>query len=124
MVPLDAQQEDQELAQRTRHAQRLQRRVFKAREIQRQRNPNGLPNHRLEGQNLSDLTRLCSEGRKWLRRASMQLELSARAHHRILRMARTSADLQERKSVEIPDLVEALSLHRGQPELFKGLVEL
>jgi magnesium chelatase family protein len=124
MVPLDAEQEDQELVQRTRLAQRLQRRVFKAREIQRQRNPNGMPNHRLDGQNLSDLTRLCSEGRKWLRQASIRLELSARAHHRILRMARTCADLREQKSVEIPDLVEALSLHRGQPHLCEGLDEL
>lgn len=95
--------------QRMGQAHALRRQVLQAREVQRQRNPGGKPNHRLEGDALHDLSGLSSEGRKLLTTAAHQFEFSARTHQRILRMARTSADLNGRKNIALPDLVEAIA---------------
>ena len=43
-----------------------------------------------------------------LRKAVNQLQLSARAYHRIIKIARTIADLAGSESIEIPHLAEAI----------------
>jgi len=97
-------------------ARALRNQVLKARAIQRQRNPNGETNHRLSGDALHDIATLCSDGRALLTAAAQQLEFSARAHQRILRMARTSADLNSRSQIALPDLVEAIAFRRAGAE--------
>ena len=47
-----------------------------------------------------------------LHQASAQLRLSARAYHRILRLARTIADLAGREGIEQPHLMEAIGYRR------------
>jgi magnesium chelatase family protein len=42
-----------------------------------------------------------------------RLALSARAAHRVLRVARTLADLAGREAIESADLAEALQLRQG-----------
>ncbi len=51
---------------------------------------------------------LDDEGRTLVRQAMQQLQLSARAFHRILKLARTIADLAGEPDLRLPHLAEAL----------------
>jgi predicted ATPase with chaperone activity len=44
----------------------------------------------------------------YLRAAAQRLQLSARAFHRVLKLARTIADLAEAETIAAPQLAEAL----------------
>lgn len=55
-------------------------------------------------------------GRGLMRAAMHQLNLSARAYHRILKLARTIADLAGSATIEAPHLAEALQYRRRQGE--------
>jgi len=48
------------------------------------------------------------EGKSLLRAAMQQLQMSARAYHRILKVARTIADLAGCERIETPYLAEAI----------------
>ena len=52
--------------------------------------------------------RLDAAGEGLMRAAMRQLHLSARAYHRVLKLARTIADLAEREAIEAAHLAEAL----------------
>jgi magnesium chelatase family protein len=52
--------------------------------------------------------RLQEEGQNLMRAAMTQLNLSARAYHRILKLARTIADLAGSEEIQSPHLAEAL----------------
>jgi magnesium chelatase family protein len=52
--------------------------------------------------------KLQDEGQSLMRAAMSQLNLSARAYHRILKLARTIADLAGREDIQSVHLVEAL----------------
>jgi magnesium chelatase family protein len=58
---------------------------------------------------------LTSSGRQFLVDAAERLELSARGFHRVLRVARTIADLGLRERVKPDDLAEALCYRSGTP---------
>jgi magnesium chelatase family protein len=51
---------------------------------------------------------LCCEGRALLEAAHARLGLSARAHVRVLRVARTIADLDGRERIASMDIAEAI----------------
>ena len=53
-----------------------------------------------------------AEGRKLLHRAMEQLSLSARAYHRILKLARTIADLEGSKPICAPHISEAIGYRK------------
>ena len=55
-------------------------------------------------------------GRGLIKAAMRQLGLSARAYHRILKLARTIADLAGAEGIEAPHLAEALQYRRRQGE--------
>jgi magnesium chelatase family protein len=57
---------------------------------------------------------LDESGKQLLRSAMQQLQLSARAYHRILKLARTIADLAESERIETPHLAEAIQ-YRPRP---------
>lgn len=85
-------------------------RVRQAREAQLRRQ--GVSNGRL---GLSEVTRHCipdDRGRAVLELAVERLGLSARAYHRVLRIARTIADLAEAERASMEHVAEALSLRR------------
>ncbi len=96
-------------------------RVRKAREIQKARYSGlGLENVTTNAQApsrvLEEVARPDSEGMKLLADAAETLGLSARGFHRILRTARTLADLQGVQSVGRPHVAEALA-YRGEPAM-------
>ena len=69
-------------------------------------------NARLSGKTLEKHAHLPKEAREFLTHAISKLQLSARAYHRILRVARTIADLAHHETLEISHLTEALSYRR------------
>jgi magnesium chelatase family protein len=85
--------------------------VQKARDAQRQRF--GTENHRVNARMTSrQLRKFCvldEECRTLLRTAMEELGLSARAHDRVLRMARTIADLEGAADIQLPHLSEAIN---------------
>ncbi|HET6617478.1 MAG TPA: YifB family Mg chelatase-like AAA ATPase [Gemmatimonadota bacterium] len=79
----------------------------------------GRPNAALVPGRAANWARLTSDGRRLLEGAHARLGLSARAHVRILRVARTIADLEERETIDPRDIAEAVqyrALDRPQEE--------
>ena len=52
-------------------------------------------------------------GAALLKQAMARLSLSARGYHRILKVARTLADMAGEKQVSSPDIAEAIQYRRG-----------
>ena len=88
----------------------IRKRVGQA--LQRQKERQGQPNARLSVDALSRHVVLDDSSQDMLFRAATRFSLSARAVHRILRVARTVADLRGDACVSLADLAEALS-YRG-----------
>jgi magnesium chelatase family protein len=82
-------------------------RVISARGIQLLRQ--GCRNADVAGRSVLEVARLDAAGRRLLERASERYALSARGAHRVLRTARTIADLESADSVSTGHLSEALS---------------
>lgn len=93
----------------------VRERVERAREVQRRRS--GKTNAQLTQAEMSETCRLEARDQRLLERAVESLQLSARSMHRILRVARTIADLAERDAIGSQHLTEAL----GYRQLDRGL---
>ena len=89
----------------------IRARVVAAR--QRQQDRDGVLNARLHGRKLRAVTSLDGGARKLLDAALTKLSLSARGHDRVLRVARTIADLDGSATVNAEHLAEALQF-RGE----------
>ncbi|MBL9047470.1 MAG: ATP-binding protein, partial [Tabrizicola sp.] len=63
----------------------------------------------LEGKTLEDHATPDSEGRALIARVAERMGLSARGYHRVLRVARTIADLDGSADVRKPHIAEAVS---------------
>ena len=83
----------------------VRHRVEAARARQRER---GTWNASLVPQRSAACLRLCREGRRLLEMAHARLGLSGRAHVRVLRVARTIADLAGRDAIQPMDIAEAV----------------
>jgi magnesium chelatase family protein len=93
----------------------IRARVVRAREQQLKRSADSaVPlNSRLRGRALRHLARPDSEGRELLSDAVQRLALSGRAHDRVLRVARTIADLAGRETVRSEHVAEAIHYRLG-----------
>ncbi|TVS05419.1 MAG: ATP-binding protein [Rhodobacteraceae bacterium] len=74
-----------------------------------------------EGALLEEIATPDDEGRKLLTQAAERFGLSARGYHRLLRVARTIADLDQSASVRAPHMAEAISYRlMAAPEAVAG----
>ncbi len=87
-------------------------RVARARAVQAARfaqAPGVRVNAEAEGALLEEIAAPDAEGRALMMRAAERIGLTARGYHRILRVARTIADLDGSEAVRVPHLAEAIS---------------
>lgn len=95
-------------AQPAEASAQVRQRVILARDRQRARRPDGTLNAALTGSQLRGDAALEPDSRTLLEQAADRLHLSGRAVHRVLRVARTIADLAGAPSVDAGHLAEAL----------------
>ncbi len=103
--PLSAQ--DLQTQQRSEDSATVRSRVLAAYEQQITRQ--GFTNQHLSPQQLEQYAALSLDSQKMLAMAQQRLNLSARAYHRVLRVARTIADLAQSELITSSHLSEALS---------------
>ncbi|WP_332675452.1 YifB family Mg chelatase-like AAA ATPase [Aromatoleum sp.] len=89
----------------------VRERVERVRAVQRDRQ--GEPNSRLAAGRIDALCAPDNEGRALLSHAIARLNLSARGYHRVLKVARTIADLAGAERVGAAHLAEAIQYRRG-----------
>ncbi len=113
-------QADMMQAQQAEPSSVIRARVMAAREVQRDRFK-GAPgvhcNAQMRARDVRDHCRLEATGTELLRLAIAQLGLSARSYDRILKVARTIADLEASAAIEAPHVAEAIqyrTLDRGK----------
>lgn len=95
----------------------IRKRVTKAREkqLKRFKNIDGIiTNSEMQNQHIKKFCPLREKEITLLRQAVDSLRLSARAFHRIIKIARTIADLDDSDSIEIPHLAEAIQYRQKQ----------
>ena len=92
--------------------EQIRKRISKAREIQESRfKKNNLDiktNSEMSSKNLVNLINLNKEVKDLLDQSAKKLDLSARAYHRIVKIARTIADLENSKEILTPHILEAI----------------
>lgn len=96
----------------------IQQRVMAARECQLKRS--GKTNANLSGSELNQHCRLTSDDQVFLETAVTKLGLSIRSYHRILKVSRTIADLEQQENIGKNHLAEAMS-YRALERLIKRL---
>jgi len=96
-------------------------RVLAARQRQYKRLGAGRVNARMSTEEIERYARPDSEGAKLLDAAMNRFSLSARSYHRILKVARTIADLSAAETVQSGHIAEALQ-YRGE-DLFESMTQ-
>lgn len=91
-------------------SEEIKARVDKARKIQIERYKENkiFSNSELTPALIEKYCKLDSRGKQILENAFNKLKLSARAYNRILKVARTIADLDESKNIEVKHIAEAI----------------
>lgn len=84
---------------------------------QRQSARQGCPNSRLAPRDIDHLCRPDSAGGRLLEQAINRMKLSARAYHRVLKVARTIADLDGAEQPGPGHIAEAIQYRRGLDEI-------
>jgi len=88
----------------------IRQRVINARNIAITRS--GKANSKLTAAEVKQICTLTEQGHQLLEQAMNTFGLSHRAYHRILKLARTIADLAESEQIQIPHLSEAISYRK------------
>jgi magnesium chelatase family protein len=104
-APVDAQAETSE---------QVRSRVIKARHHQQERS--GKSNAHLSPKEIARHCAPSAEAAKLLEAATQRLGLSARAYHRVLKVARTIADLADAEQINAPHVAEAIRFRQFDRE--------
>jgi len=89
------------------NSQQIRQRVYQAYHRQQKRGPRS--NAELTTKEVEIFCLLKTQEKLLLAKAMEKLKLSARAYHRILKLARTIADIENSDGIEMPHLTEAIS---------------
>lgn len=109
-----------ESSEKVETSEQIRKRVNNARKIQLERyKENGIySNCELTPKLIEKWCKLDKEGKSLLEKSFKKLGLSARAYGRILKVARTIADLEESKKIRVNHLAEAIQ-YRSLDRLIK-----
>lgn len=91
-----------------RTAELLKEKISKARKHQEERFHSTLTNARMTNQDIKQLAHLTKEAKTLLDMAAKNLSLSARSYFRVIKVARTIADLDDTTNIELSHVTEAL----------------
>ena len=90
----------------------IKERVIKAREVQKKRFTEAKrkikTNSEMEAKDINKIADLEKDAKEILNTSAKKLDLSARAYHRIIKLARTIADLEGSKTIKSAHILEAL----------------
>lgn len=91
---------------------KIRERISKARAMQKERF-SGLrrkikTNTEMNSKDISNLIDLSKEVKDILDKSAVKLGLSARAYHRVIKLARTIADLENSREIELAHILEAI----------------
>lgn len=103
---------DMDSVEKGEKSELIRERVMNARQIQQERfeeAPKVHANAQMSSKQLQIYCQLSTEGRQLLKNAMERLSLSARAYDRILKVARTIADLSSSEKIENDHLAEAIN---------------
>jgi len=98
----------------------IRKRVQTARDIQNHRFTHSIDIVSNADMRIGEVRQFCQlqpEGQSLMRAATSQLNSSARAYHRILKLSRTIADLAGSEEIQSPHLAEALQY---RPKIMMG----
>ena len=98
----------------------IRSRVEQARKIQRERfaDENIRCNGEMSGRHIREFCRLGREEEAFMKEIFEKLDLSARMHDRILKVARTTADLAGEEEIRLSDLCEAVSYVKSRDKFW------
>ena len=104
------------------NSEKIKNRVNKARKIQHERyiNDNIYSNSQLTPKLIEKYCTLDKQGKKILEMAFEKMGLSARAYGRILKVARTIADLDEKESIQTTHIAEAIQYRSLDKKYWKN----
>lgn len=98
--------------QQIKNNPKIRARISAARAIQKERFANLKrkikTNSEMNSKDISNLIELSKEVKDILDKSAVKLDLSARAYHRVIKLARTIADLEKKAQIELPHILEAL----------------
>lgn len=98
-----------------RTSKEIQKQVIEAREIQYKRNgilQKGAKNSDIKAKHINALIELTQNAQTILNQGVEKLSLSPRAYHRVLRLARTIADLEKSEKINEAHILEALQFRQ------------
>lgn len=96
-------------------------RVLRTRKIQEKRfrlDPGTRCNAQMSSEHTRDYCRLSDEAQSLIKSSFKQFRLSARAHYKVLKLARTIADMANCEKVETPHLAEALQYRKPEKRCY------
>jgi magnesium chelatase family protein len=98
----------------------IRQRVIAARQIQNERfkKSGHTTNSAMNARQVRQHCQLSSESTSYLEQAMEDMSFSARAHDRILKVARTLADLEGSPNIRPPDILEAIQYRSLDRKLF------
>jgi magnesium chelatase family protein len=111
---IDHRKLEDDIPQKLEKSETIRERVTKARSIQLMRA--GITNAEMNVREIKKYCPLDAESKSILQQAATQLDLSPRSYHRVIKLARTIADLDESKAIQKEHLLQTLQ-YRPQQQL-------